>query len=322
MIGIITYQSTYIQQFKYPYGTLLTQISNTSNLTDILVCKDVIYQILQNGTVQAIGNNPSILGNKTQYDFVNLNIMNAKKLFCYKDIFLWYISITNELFFEQFDEITGLSIFTQSLADDFMPTGIPIHNIKQIVGNDVLQFVLTSNSIYVTGTQSVRYIFNGDATGIDESYLKLPLVLNASNIESIDLTPSIAYLFVYMNNGDVYALGDNTKGVLTTSDSKCERKVGANITRVSVGFNQMMIRYTVSNRVGNLRVHKMPNQITPSNYPIKSANQIYLQIILSNFSQSTQSQATAARCWLREFFIFPTIKFTFLIQYKNGISTP
>ncbi|CAL6042891.1 Hypothetical_protein [Hexamita inflata] len=66
--------------------------------------------------------------------------------------------------------------------------------------------------------------------------------------------------------------------------------------------DQLMISNRVLFRDGNLRVHKIPNQITPSNSPIKSANQISLQIILSNFSQSTQSQATAARCWLREFF--------------------
>ncbi|CAL6099914.1 Hypothetical_protein [Hexamita inflata] len=48
-----------------------------------------------------------------------------------------------------------------------------------------------------------------------------------------------------MNNGDVYALGDNTKGVLTTADSKCERKVGANITRVSVGYNQTRQQMTM-----------------------------------------------------------------------------
>ncbi|CAL6005900.1 Regulator_of chromosome condensation 1/beta-lactamase-inhibitor protein II [Hexamita inflata] len=131
-----------------------------------------------------------------------------------------------------------------------MQTGLPVHNIKQIVGNDSLQFVLTSSSIYIAGTQSVRYIFNGNSTGMNGTFLKLPLVLNASNIESIDLTPSMAYLFVYMNNGDVYALGDNTKGVLTAVDNKCGRKIGSNITRVSVGYNhtrQQMTMYYMQN---------------------------------------------------------------------------
>ncbi|CAL5983374.1 Regulator_of chromosome condensation 1/beta-lactamase-inhibitor protein II [Hexamita inflata] len=229
MIGIITYQSAFVQSFKY--------------LTDIIVCQDFIYQILQNGTIQALGEKLSLLSNKIGYDFVNLNIKNAKKLYCYLDQYLQYITTTDELYLEQYDR-NGSSIFTQSLEDDYV-LARPIHNIKQIVGDEALQFVLTSSSIYVTGTQSVRYIFNGDATGIDESYLKLPLVLNASNIESIDLTPSIAYLFVYMNNGDVYALGDNTKGVLTTADSKCERKVGTNITRVSVGYSQTRQQITM-----------------------------------------------------------------------------
>ncbi|CAL5983396.1 Regulator_of chromosome condensation 1/beta-lactamase-inhibitor protein II [Hexamita inflata] len=244
MIGIITFQSAFVQKFKYPYGTLLTQISNTSNLSDIIICQNVVYQLLQNGTVQALGNKSSLIGENTQYNFVNTNLENVKKLYCYMNFYVWYISTTDELFFEQYDE-NGLSIFTQSSENEYLPVGIPVQNIKQIVGNDSLQFVLTSSSIYVTGTLSVQYIYNGDATGIEETYLKLPLVLNASNIESIDLTPSIAYLFVYMNNGDVYALGDNTKGVLTTADSKCERKVGTNITRVSVGYSQTRQQITM-----------------------------------------------------------------------------
>ncbi|CAL5975330.1 Regulator_of chromosome condensation 1/beta-lactamase-inhibitor protein II [Hexamita inflata] len=244
MIGIITYQSAFVQRFKYPYGTFLTQISNASNLTDIIVCQDVVYQLLQNGTVQGLGYKPSLLSENTQYIFANTNLKNVKKLYCYNSD-LWYISTTNELFFEQYDEVTGLTIFTHSLENIYLPTGIPVQNIKQIVGNDSLQFILTSNSIYVTGTQSVRQIFNGDATGIDDTYLKLPLVLNASNIESIDLTPSMAYLFVYMNNGDVFALGDNTNGVLSTADNMCERKVGSNITRVSVGYSQIRQQMTM-----------------------------------------------------------------------------
>ncbi|CAL6084388.1 Regulator_of chromosome condensation 1/beta-lactamase-inhibitor protein II [Hexamita inflata] len=245
MIGIVTFQSAFVQRFKYPYGTFLTQISNTSNLTDIIVCQDVVYQLLQNGTVQALGYKPSLLGENTQYIFANTNLKNVKKLYCYS-FDLWYISTTDELFFEQYDEVTGLSIFTNSLENVYLPTGIPVQNIKQIVGNlDSLQFILTSNSIFVTGSQSVRQIFNGDATGIDNAYLKLPLVLNASNIESIDLTPSMAYLFVYMNNGDVFALGDNINGVLTTADNMCERKVGSNITRVSVGYSQIRQQMTM-----------------------------------------------------------------------------
>ncbi|CAL6099946.1 Regulator_of chromosome condensation 1/beta-lactamase-inhibitor protein II [Hexamita inflata] len=251
MIGIVTFQSAFVQRFKYPYGKFLTQISNDSNLTDIIVCQNVIYQILQNGTIQALGKKSSLLGNRTGYDFVNLNIMNAKKLYCYLDLYLWYITTTDELYLEQYTH-NGSSIFTQSLEDEYVLARIPIHNIKQIVGDSLLQFVLTSSSIYVTGTQSVRYIFSGNYTGIEETYLKLPLILNASNIESIDLTPSMAYLFVYMNNGDVYALGDNTKGVLTTADSKCERKIGTNITRVSVGYNhtrQQMTMYYMQNNI-------------------------------------------------------------------------
>ncbi|CAL6011858.1 Hypothetical_protein [Hexamita inflata] len=61
------------------------------------------------------------------------------------------------------------------------------------------------------------------------------------------------------------------------------------------------------------------SKITPfknSNSPIKSANQISLQIILSNFSQSTQSQATAARCWRKVFLLLFKINFTFLNIYQ------
>ncbi|CAL6024342.1 Regulator_of chromosome condensation 1/beta-lactamase-inhibitor protein II [Hexamita inflata] len=233
LITIITYESAFVQKFKYPYGSLLSQISNSTNLTDIIICNNVIYQILENGTVQALGNKPSLLGHKQQYQFVNTQLKNVLKLYCYMDLYLWYISNKNELFFETYDYNDKKTVFTQSLKNLYLPTGIPLQNIKQIVGNDLLQFVLTSSAIYVTGTLNVQYIFNGNSTGIEESYLKLPLMLNASNIVDIDLTQSMSYLFIYMTNGDVYALGDNTQGILTVADNICERKVGTNISRVA-----------------------------------------------------------------------------------------
>ncbi|CAL6022229.1 Regulator_of chromosome condensation 1/beta-lactamase-inhibitor protein II [Hexamita inflata] len=245
LIAIVTYESAFVQKFKYPYGSLLSQISNSSNLIDIVIFKDAIYQLLENGTVQALGNKPSLLGNKQQYQFVNTELKNFLKLYFYKDLYLWYISTKNELFFETYDYNDKKTVFTQSLKNIYLPTGIPLQNIKQIVGNDLLQFVLTSSAIYITGTQNVQYIFNGNSTGLEESYLKLPLILNASNIVSIDLTKSMSYLFIYMNNGDVYALGDNTQGILTVADNKCERKVGTNITRVSVSYNHTRKQMTM-----------------------------------------------------------------------------
>ncbi|CAL6099966.1 Regulator_of chromosome condensation 1/beta-lactamase-inhibitor protein II [Hexamita inflata] len=229
MIVISSLQQAFMQQYTFPYGAQLTQISNASNITDILVCSKVVYQTLQNGTLQAKGRKPTLLGDNFD-DFLEIDITAPRQLYCYKDQ-LWYVSANGEVYQETLDA-NGRTAFEPNTA-----SGMPASGVRQIVGDEALQFVLTNDKVLVRGTAPVKSIYCGTPVNVATTFNAVPLVLNASEIRKLEISRNRDYLFVHMNSGDLFALGDNKNGILAPFDAVCERKVGANISKADVGWN-------------------------------------------------------------------------------------
>ncbi|CAL6055562.1 Hypothetical_protein [Hexamita inflata] len=85
MFAVLTLQKAYSYRFDSPYGTMISQISNDTNLLDVITCDNVVYQIAKDGSIWAKGAKRTLFGNKMQYEFVSKNVANAKQLFCYDD---------------------------------------------------------------------------------------------------------------------------------------------------------------------------------------------------------------------------------------------
>ncbi|CAL5975332.1 Regulator_of chromosome condensation 1/beta-lactamase-inhibitor protein II [Hexamita inflata] len=229
MIVVASLQQAFMQQYTFPYGAQLTQISNASNITDIIQCDKVVYQALQNGSVQAKGRKPALLGDNFD-DFLEIDVTAPRQLYCYKDQ-LWYVSANGEVYQETLDA-NGRTAFQLNTAN-----GMPASGVRQIVGDEVLQFVLTSDKVLVRGTAPVKSIYCGMPVNVATTFNAVPLVLNASEIRKLEISRNRDYLFVHMNSGDLFALGDNKNGILAPFDAVCERKVGANISKADVGWN-------------------------------------------------------------------------------------
>ncbi|CAL6099942.1 Regulator_of chromosome condensation 1/beta-lactamase-inhibitor protein II [Hexamita inflata] len=229
MIVISSLQQAFMQQYTFPYGAQLTQISNASNITDILVCSKVVYQALQNGSVQAKGRKPTLLGDNFD-DFLEIDITAPRQLYCYKDQ-LWYVSANGEVYQETLDA-NGHTAFEPNTAN-----GMPASGVRQIVGDEALQFVLTNDKVLVRGTAPVKSIYCGTPVNVATTFNAVPLVLNAGEIRKLEISRNRDFLFVHMNSGDLFALGDNKNGILAPLDAVCERKVGANISKADIGWN-------------------------------------------------------------------------------------
>ncbi|CAL6102801.1 Regulator_of chromosome condensation 1/beta-lactamase-inhibitor protein II [Hexamita inflata] len=244
MFVVVSLQQAFMQQFIFPHGAQLAKISNYSNITDIIVCDDVVYQTLLNGSVLAKGYKPSLLGNTSQYEFTEINITNPKQLYCYKDQ-LWYITSKGEVFKESLDA-KNQTIYILGITN-----AMPTSGVRQIVGDEILQFVLTIDKILVKGTASVKSIYCDTPVNITTTLIKVPLTLNVSEIERLEITRNRDYLFIYMKNGDIFALGDNTNGILASKDTVCERKIGVNISKAGIGWNhtlKQMCAYYILNK--------------------------------------------------------------------------
>ncbi|CAL5983378.1 Regulator_of chromosome condensation 1/beta-lactamase-inhibitor protein II [Hexamita inflata] len=229
MIVVASLQQAFMQQYTFPYGAQLTQISNASNITDIIQCDKVVYQALQNGSVQAKGRKPALLGDNFD-DFLEIDVTAPRQLYCFKDQ-LWYVSANGEVYQETLDA-NGRTAFELNTAK-----GMPASGVRQIVGEEALQFVLTSDKVLARGTAPVKSIYCGTPVNIASTFNAVPLVLNASEIRKLEISRNRDYLFVHMNSGDLFALGDNKNGILAPFDAVCERKVGSNISKADVGWN-------------------------------------------------------------------------------------
>ncbi|CAL6074120.1 Regulator_of chromosome condensation 1/beta-lactamase-inhibitor protein II [Hexamita inflata] len=257
MILLISFQNAFMQKFSFPNGVNLTQISSANDIIDVVVCDNVVYQKLLNGSVQAKGFKPFLVGNESQF-FVEIKLNNVYQLYCFKDQ-LWFVTTYGQVFQEVTDYLNNVTYFIP-----YSSAGIPTSGVKQIVGDDMLQFVLTDDKILVRGASSVNKIFCGTPVNIATTFLKLPLTLNVSDIQKLSVSRNREYLFVYMNNGDLFTLGDNSNGILGLADQICERKIGINITKADIGWNhtraQMSLYFIQS---GNLYIQDT-NMVTSS----------------------------------------------------------
>ncbi|CAL6099964.1 Regulator_of chromosome condensation 1/beta-lactamase-inhibitor protein II [Hexamita inflata] len=232
MIGIMTYQSAFVHQYEYPYGTLMTQISSTSNITDVIDCGEVIYQLLENGTLQAKGTQPSLFGNKAQYDFVDINIYNVTQLYCCYGNKLWYVTTAGQVFQEELTD-DNITIFTHYNTD-----GMPASGVRFIAG-DTTKFALTDSGIMYYGDE-LDGNFCGQTNDFIWEYMNLPTRLIPSEIKKLELSQNNQFLFIYMKNGDVYAIGNNTEGVLAPADTSCQRLIQRDVQNVQIGWSHSL----------------------------------------------------------------------------------
>ncbi|CAL6084348.1 Regulator_of chromosome condensation 1/beta-lactamase-inhibitor protein II [Hexamita inflata] len=234
MIGIMTYQSAFVHQYEYPYGTLMTQISSTSNITEVIDCGEVLYQLLENGTLQAKGTQPSLFGNKAQYDFVDINIYNVTQLYCCYGNKLWYVTTAGQVFQEELTD-DNITIFTHYNTD-----GMPASGVRFIAG-DTTKFALTDSGIMYYGYK-MENIFCGIPNDYIWEYMNLSTKLIPSDIKKLDYSDNFQVLFVYMKNGDVYAVGNNTKGVIAPADTSCQRLLQKGVQNVQISWSPYLYK--------------------------------------------------------------------------------
>ncbi|CAL6084249.1 Regulator_of chromosome condensation 1/beta-lactamase-inhibitor protein II [Hexamita inflata] len=249
---VFTMQSVIMQQFTHPFGAALTQVSSDLNINDVVLCGNVIY-MLSNGSVSAKGSKPALFKSKTQYEFVDIFLSNVRQIYCFQATQLWYITVNGEVFCEETDT-NGLTVFTHYISD-----GMPQSNVKLIVGDYFLQFVLTSTNLLIKGSSTEPFLFCGIQNSGNQ-YINVPLKISTSNINKLQLSKERDFLFVYLNNGEVFALGNNTMETVAPYDNTCQRQIGVNI-KVDIGWNHSRSKlslYYVKNN--NLYVYDPNNK--------------------------------------------------------------
>ncbi|CAL5982960.1 Regulator_of chromosome condensation 1/beta-lactamase-inhibitor protein II [Hexamita inflata] len=197
---------------------------------DFVECGKFVYAVLSNGSLVARGENEEIFGVKYQLQFKYLNIDNVRSLYCEHEL-LAYLANDGNLYIQvqqvkfKFEKYTSHSI--------------PAY-IKQMSVDDQL-LLLTTNGIYIKGRCGDSHFCGQLLPGEYNEYTQLIL-------DNIDVTQIVRieyedefnrFIFIYMKNGDVYALGANNDGILPliAADSAYQRLVGNGYQKILLGFN-------------------------------------------------------------------------------------
>ncbi|CAL6059162.1 Regulator_of chromosome condensation 1/beta-lactamase-inhibitor protein II [Hexamita inflata] len=198
---------------------------------DFVECGKFVYAVLSNGSLVARGENEEIFGVKYQLQFKYLNIDNVRSLYCEHEL-LAYLANDGNLYLQV--------QYVQFKFEKFTSHSIPAY-IKQmhLVADQLL--LLTANGIYIKGRCGDSHFCGQLPTGEYNEFSQLIL-------DNIDVTQIVRieyedefnrFIFIYMKNGDVYALGSNNDGILPliAADSAYQRLVGNGYQKIMLGFN-------------------------------------------------------------------------------------
>ncbi|CAL5975334.1 Regulator_of chromosome condensation 1/beta-lactamase-inhibitor protein II [Hexamita inflata] len=115
---------------------------------------------------------------------------------------------------------------------------MPASGVRFIAG-DTTKFALTDNGIMYYGDELDGY-FCGQTNNFIWQYMNLPTKLISSEINKLELSKNNQYLFIYMKNGDLYAIGNNTNGVLAPADTSCQRLLQKDVQNVQIGWSHSL----------------------------------------------------------------------------------
>ncbi|CAL6092271.1 Regulator_of chromosome condensation 1/beta-lactamase-inhibitor protein II [Hexamita inflata] len=215
-----------IASFNSVSGVSLAQAS-TDKVLDIVSCQSAMYQIAENGTILAKGSKKGLLDHTAFFSYLSLSINNVIQVICLKNK-MGYVIKTGAAYLEG-PLVQGKLTFVQIPS---APAGI-----LKIVTNGDITFALTKAGIYAVG-ECRSYLCGTTAESDPVVYTLVPIApVLPADIKTISLDK---FLFIYMNNGDVYALGENEGGVLPAAaypDLGVIRRVGNGIKNLQLGWN-------------------------------------------------------------------------------------
>ncbi|CAL6055033.1 Hypothetical_protein [Hexamita inflata] len=229
-------------------GILLGNYSKLNSST-LINCDQAFYQLCNNKTILVKGTKQGLINDDTT-DFQNTNITNVAQLICYRSpiapylMIFGYITNNNQTFIE--DTIVDNQLKfkeTQDIPKDVMYTVDTHTQYTQIH----LTFALTKSGIYAIGQCESLLCGAKDEGKTLNSFTLLQLDNSIQlNIKKISFKyynlpgnyKNINILLIYLNNGDLYALGDNTDGFLPPAvDQNDIRKIGSNIKNPQMLYN-------------------------------------------------------------------------------------
>ncbi|CAL6030781.1 Regulator_of chromosome condensation 1/beta-lactamase-inhibitor protein II [Hexamita inflata] len=196
---------------------------------DFVECGKLVYAILSNGSLVARGESEVLFSAKYQIQFKYINIDNTRYLYCESDL-LTYLANDGNLYSQVQNQFKFEKVISYNI-----PT-----NIKQMAFDDQ-QLLLTTNGIYIKGDCGDSHFCGQLGLGEYDYYTQLILDnIDATQILKLEYEDELnRFIFIYMKNGDVYALGTNDDGVLPliAADSVYQRLVGNGYQKILLGFN-------------------------------------------------------------------------------------
>ncbi|CAL6055514.1 Hypothetical_protein [Hexamita inflata] len=216
--------SVFIPQMQ-SHNLHLTSVSQ-DNVSQVTVCANTVFQVHSNSSLMARGMNKYLFKNKEQLDFVYIHIDGVSQLYCNVDDQRLYLVFQNK------------SMFAETPTSTFE---LVLENVLQISGFFGITFVLTTSQLLVKGNCDSSRICGITPTGTYDVFTPIVLQeIDVQNIERIDFeTQWSKFLFIYMKNGDSFALGDNAQNILPVKKliNSYQFLIGSNIKQVQVGIN-------------------------------------------------------------------------------------
>ncbi|CAL6011902.1 Regulator_of chromosome condensation 1/beta-lactamase-inhibitor protein II [Hexamita inflata] len=222
-------------------GTMYSQITS-QNITDLITCRMANFILTDNGTIMGKGTYKGFLDYSAEFQFINTDIHDVIQIMCTQDKF-GYVTKSGKAYLEG-SMVQGRITFNQYTA--VMP-----EDVIKILSLGSLTYILTKNGIYAKG-DCVNYLCASTNIEYFSDFTRLPIdEIIQNNIKTISFYSHSfvqqQYLFIYLNNGDVWALGNNTNGYLPAPypDKGVIRKVGNGIRNIQIGYNVTRVEYSL-----------------------------------------------------------------------------
>ncbi|CAL6049246.1 Regulator_of chromosome condensation 1/beta-lactamase-inhibitor protein II [Hexamita inflata] len=237
MIFAITVCSVASPKFMQTHGVSVSKITNMSVIDAVEIDDSIVYIIAANRSIMAMGEHSGLFGQQKQLDFTYINVDGARQLFSDDQTF-GYVSDSGEVYYQKTE--------SNKVSYELMPKQIP--PILQLVGNRrTFLIARTASDLYFKGNCEPETRVCGDLEPkMYTEFTKIPLDFAAdiSNIEiNFDSTVNL-----YLKNSDVYSIGLDPQGLLpvapSTKNSQILRKIGTEMTRVSMGFNLTLAQFS------------------------------------------------------------------------------
>ncbi|CAL6113741.1 Regulator_of chromosome condensation 1/beta-lactamase-inhibitor protein II [Hexamita inflata] len=226
-----------VQTYSYVLNTgFVGGVVSNESVTDVLMCGSATYQILQNNSIMGKGSKAGILNNSGAFAFVYIGVDNAKQMYCFNNL-LYYLTTSNIMMRENMIVLGKMTY----IADQGAPK-----NIRQVAMRRSLLAVLSENGLYVKGLCSSKICIHADGTY--PYYVRINITpLAVQDVSYLQFDYNASFMYVYMNNGDVYAAGSNILGYFPEApypDLDSFRLIGRNITNVTTGWNASRTEYS------------------------------------------------------------------------------